>query len=290
MKEEQNGTSKNKWRNIFRKKWFFPALYLTIAALLLTVVVWYQNVDNQVPEGLDENESAEDSMTDPFNEDAEAVMEQQEVIKMPVLDEQQAEIVTKFYDYNADEEDQENGLILYNNRYYQSTGIDIASADGETFDVIASISGTISEVKEDPLLGNVIVISHDNDVETYYASLAEVDVQAGDEVSQGDKLGIAGKNLFGQDSGIHVHFEIRKNGIEVNPEEFFNQPLSKLDDVQTEEDETKTNTEADEETAVEEDELDSDSEEDVEQDDVNEDDSDSETENEPSAALDHTLS
>ena len=276
MKEEQNGTSKNKWRNIFRKKWFFPALYLTIAALLLTVVVWYQNVDNQVPEGLDENESAEDSMTDPFNEDAEAVMEQQEVIKMPVLDEQQAEIVTKFYDYNADEEDQENGLILYNNRYYQSTGVDIASADGETFDVIASLSGTISEVKEDPLLGNVIVISHDNGVETYYASLEEVDVQAGSEVSQGDKLGTAGKNLFGQDSGIHVHFEIRKDGVEVNPEDFFNQPLSRLDDVQTEENETSTNTEADEdEEAVVEDEEDSDSEEEVEQDEMNEEDSDS---------------
>ncbi|MGM8364795.1 peptidoglycan DD-metalloendopeptidase family protein [Virgibacillus sp. W0181] len=252
MKEEQNGASKNKFRRIFRKKWFFPALYLTIAALLLTVVVWYQNVDNQIPDEVEENETADGIGTDPYNEDAEAVMDQQEVIKMPVKNEEQAEIVTKFYDYNADEKDQESGLILYNNRYYQSTGIDIASAEGEPFDVIASLSGTITEVKEDPLLGNVVVISHENDVDTYYASLGEVDVKANDKIKQGDKIGTAGKNLFGQDSGTHVQFEIRKNDMQVNPEDFFNQPLSKLDNVKTENDEA-AEEEVEKDTSKEED-------------------------------------
>ncbi|MGM8211398.1 peptidoglycan DD-metalloendopeptidase family protein [Virgibacillus sp. W0430] len=262
MKEEQNGASKNKLRRIFRKKWFFPALYLTIAAVLLTVVVWYQNIDNQLPDEVEQNETADGIGSDPFNEDAEAVMEQQEMIQMPVKNEDQAEIVTKFYDYNADEQDQENGLILYNNRYYQSTGIDIASADGETFDVIASLSGTITEVKEDPLLGNVVIISHENDVDTYYSSLGEVGVKAGDKVKQGDKIGTAGKNLFGKDSGTHVHFEIRKDDMQVNPEQFFNQPLNKLDAVKSEseaaendEDETDEKEEKEEKEDKDEDEA-----------------------------------
>src|SRR5699024_10370626 len=172
-----------------------------------------------------------------FDEDAEAVLDQQEVIKMPVQDKEQAEIVTKFYDYNAEQDEQENGLVLYNNRYYQSTGIDIASAEGEAFDVVASLRGTVTEVKEDPLLGNVVVVSHENDVMTYYASLNEVEVKADSEVKQGDAIGTAGKNLFGKDSGTHVHFELRKDGKEVDPESFFNQPVSELDKIDVEEEE-----------------------------------------------------
>src|SRR5690625_2834171 len=236
MKEENNAP-KNKWSDIFRKKWFFPAVYLTIAALLLSVVVWYQNMDNQVPDAQEDSEMSGEYNPSEFDEDAEAVLDQQEVIKMPVQDKEQAEIVTKFYDYNAEQDEQENGLVLYNNRYYQSTGIDIASAEGEAFDVVASLSGTVTEVKDDPLLGNVVVGSHENDVMTYYASLNEVEVKADSEVKQGDTIGTAGKNLFGKDNGTHVHFELRKDGTEVDPESFFNQSVSELDKIDVEEEE-----------------------------------------------------
>lgn len=229
MKEENNNASKNNWRRIFRKKWFFPAVYLTIAAILLAVVIWYQNLDNQLPEMGETEDLTEDYIPNLHDEDAEAVMDQQENVLMPVSDEEQAEIVTKFFDYNSDEENQKNALILYNNRYYQSTGIDIKFADDEAFDVVASLTGTVTEVKEDPLLGNVVVLSHDNDITTYYASLGEVNVEPEDEVSQGDVIGTAGKNLFGKDNGTHVHFELRKDDTEVNPETYFNQPVSKLD-------------------------------------------------------------
>src|SRR5690625_3654220 len=253
MKEENNAP-KNKWSDIFRKKWFFPAVYLTIAALLLSVVVWYQNMDNQVPDAQEDSEMTGEYNPSEFDEDAEAVLDQQEVIKMPVQDKEQAEIVTKFYDYNAEQDEQENGLVLYNNRYYQSTGIDIASAEDEAFDIVASLSGTITEVKEDPLLGNIVVISHENDVMTYYASLGEVDVKTGAQVKQGDKIGVAGKNLFGKDNGTHVHFEIRKDGQEVNPELFFNQPVSKLDEIKAKESEkpVSEDQEANEETTEDE--------------------------------------
>ncbi|WP_164667600.1 M23 family metallopeptidase [Virgibacillus doumboii] len=239
MKEENNGTPKNKWSRIFRKKWFFPAVYLTIAALLLSVVIWYQNLDNQIQETGDEPVS-DNYSPEEFDQDAQPVMDQQEVIKMPVVDQEQAEIVTKFYDYNADQKDKESALILYNNRFYQSTGIDIAHADGETFDVLASLSGTVEEVKEDPLYGNVVTLSHGNDVVTYYASMGEVNVKDGDKVQQGDVLGTAGESIFGKDNGTHVHFEIRKNGDEVNPEEFFNQPVSALGEASSESESTES--------------------------------------------------
>lgn len=247
MKEVPN-ESKKKWTRIFKKKWFFPALYIVIAAFLLTGVVWYQNAQSNLIEGLDDIDQTDSNNPNPFDEEAESVLQQQEVIKMPVADEVQTEIVTKFYDYNAEQEDQEKGLTLYNNRYYQSTGVDIASSDGESFDVVASLSGTVTEVKEDPLLGNVVVMSHGEDITTYYASLGEVNVEPGADVKQGDKLGTAGKNLFSEESGTHVHFEIRKGETEVNPEEFFNEPLNKLVDFNVEE---KEEPQADEEDAEE---------------------------------------
>lgn len=232
MKKERNETSKNKWSRIFRKKWFFPAVYLTVAALLLTVVVLYQSVDRQIPKTTQNDESTENYQPKPHDEDdVTAVLDQEEVIKMPVTDQEQAEIVTKFYDYNANEEDREKALIFQNNRFYQSTGIDIASSEGESFDVLAALSGTVAEVKEDPILGNVIVLSHNNEVMTYYASLADVQVKEGTKVKQGEVLGKSGKNQFGKDNGIHVHFEIRKDGQHMNPETFFNQPVSKLEEV-----------------------------------------------------------
>lgn len=240
MKENFQDESKNGWRRLFKKKWFFPTLYLGIAALLLIAVIWYQAVENKISDAIDPEELNENYAQDMFDEEAEAVLQQKEIIKMPIQDVVQAEIVTKFYDYDGEKEEQESGLILYNNRYYQSTGVDIATADGEEFDVIAALSGTIEEVKEDPLLGNVITVSHDNDIKTYYSSLSEISVKAGDEVKQGDVVGVAGNSLFNQDSGTHVHFEIRKDDVEVNPEQFFNEPVSLLeeydiDDVMTEE-------------------------------------------------------
>ncbi|WP_186576599.1 M23 family metallopeptidase [Aquibacillus kalidii] len=227
--EENKNVSKNGWRRVFGKRWFFPAVYLTMAALLLTGVLWYQNLDNQVPQASDETEQDLDlsgqSMKD-FEQDAAEVVNQQEVIKMPVAEDLQTEIVTKFFDYDADSADQEKALVLYDNKYYQSNGLDIASADDKAFDVMASLSGTVTEVKEDPILGNVVKLQHENDLETYYASLGEVMVDQGAKVKQGDTIGTAGRNIYGQASGTHVHFELRKAGEPVNPESYFNQPLN----------------------------------------------------------------
>lgn len=247
MKEE-NKAPKKGWQGIFRKKWFFPAVYLTIAALLLAAVVWYQNLDNQLPEAGDDQKLGENYQPNPHDQDAEPVIDSQEVIKMPVAEQEQAEIVTKFFDYEASQEDQESALILHNNRYYQSTGVDIVYPNGEAFDVLASLSGSVMEVKEDPLLGNVVILSHENDVTTYYASLGEVKVKAGDEVKQGDVIGTAGENIFGQNHGTHVHFEIRKADTVFNPEDYFNQPVSKLEeskseDVSDEQDTSSINSE-----------------------------------------------
>lgn len=242
MNEENRFSPKKRWTRIFRKKWFFPSLYLMLAALLISAVVWYQTNGLEETEGIDEGMLDSEDYVPVINEDAEPVMGEEELIQLPVANLDEAEIVTNFFDYNADAAVKANALIHYNNRYYQSTGVDIARQDEESFDVVSSLSGTVSEVKQDPLMGNVVIISHDNEVTTYYASLEDVVVSPEDEVKQGEVIGKAGKNAFGKDNGNHVHFELRKAGTVINPEEYVNQPLANLDQA-IDESETESNQE-----------------------------------------------
>ncbi|KGX93899.1 stage II sporulation protein [Pontibacillus halophilus JSM 076056 = DSM 19796] len=227
MREEEKNLSKNSWKRVFRKKWFFPSVYLIAAALLLTAVVWYQNSQNE--DEAKQNETTDSLLDSMYDEEAAPVMDQQENIHMPVAGDE-ATIVTKFYDFEASAEEQEQALVLYNNRYYQSKGVDIARQDGEEFDVTASLSGTVTEVLEDSLLGQVVEVTHQDGVTTKYMSLSKVAVEVGAQIKQDDVIGTAGRNLFGQANGVHVHFELRKDDQPVDPETFFNQPFDALRD------------------------------------------------------------
>ncbi|WJE15381.1 peptidoglycan DD-metalloendopeptidase family protein [Halobacillus sp. ACCC02827] len=239
--------TKLKFKRLMRKKWLYPALYLSVAALVLVGVFWYQGSNDGQDQVAETPQSdVQDEFLTKDGEEAVPVMDSKENLKMPVADEQAASIVTKFYDYNSSEEEQESALVLYNNKYYQSEGVDITREDGETFEVTASLSGTVTEVKEDPLYGNVVEISHEDEVATVYASLEDVEVKAGSDVAQGDVIGSAGRNSFGQASGVHVHFEVRNEGQPINPESFFGQPMTQIKEKAQEAEEAKEEAPAEE--------------------------------------------
>lgn len=232
MKEENN-VSKNKWKRLTQQKGFFPAVYLVVAALLLTGVLWYQNLDNRIPETQDDqmeqiNDEVRGEYPFDYDQESDPVVSQAEVVKLPVSSESDSQVVTKFYDFDKDSADQEQALVLYNNKYYQSQGIDIAATSEAPLDVVAALSGDVIEVKEDPLLGHVVQVEHDHGVTTYYASLTDVQVEEGQRVSQGDVLATAGQNIFGQSNGTHVHFAIRKDGQPVDPEAFIDQSVTEV--------------------------------------------------------------
>lgn len=63
--------------------------------------------------------------------------------------------------------------------------------------------------------GNVIVIEHANNLFTLYAHLSAIDVQAGQRVEVGEKIGEVGQS--GVATGSHLHFEVRRG----NPEDYF---------------------------------------------------------------------
>ena len=130
-----------------------------------------------------------------------------------------------YYDYKAEEKNQEDSLIVHDDTYYQNTGIDFVS--DETFDVLSISGGTVISVKEDEAVGKTIEIKHDNGLISIYQSLSEIAVKKNDVVSQGQVIGKSGNNELDKDLGNHVHLELYENGQSVNPELYLGKKYEK---------------------------------------------------------------
>ena len=95
----------------------------------------------------------------------------------------------------------------------QHRGIDIARPSDRT--IKATDNGVVTFTGWDGSYGNKVVIDHNNGYETTYAHLSSINVSVGQVVEQGSNIGIMGST--GNSTGIHLHFEVRKNGALVDP-------------------------------------------------------------------------
>ncbi len=132
------------------------------------------------------------------------------------------EIVTNYYDYQGDSQEQEKSLILYQDTYMQNDGINYSN--GDTFDVLSVIDGEVTKVEESDLLGNIIEITKDN-ITSRYQSLSEIAVKKGDKVTQGSVIAKSGTSNISPDLKNHLHFELLIDGVTVNPEEYYDKAL-----------------------------------------------------------------
>jgi len=135
-------------------------------------------------------------------------------------------IVKNYYDYQSDEDTQKNSIIYHDNVYMQNSGVCYGGKDN--FDVVSILSGEVIDVKEDELLGNVVTISHDNNLISVYQSLGTVDVKKGDMVNQGQKIGTSGTSNISVELNSHLSFELIHKGINVNPENYYNKKLTEI--------------------------------------------------------------
>ena len=93
--------------------------------------------------------------------------------------------------------------------------IDIANGSTNGKPIIASDGGTVIEAKYHNSWGNFVLIDHGNGFKTRYAHCSKLDVKAGDKVAQGQYIAKVGNT--GYSFGAHLHFEVIKNGVLVNP-------------------------------------------------------------------------
>jgi len=96
-------------------------------------------------------------------------------------------------------------------------GVDFLAAEGDT--VYAPGAGTVVEVRKHRGFGLSMKIEHMKHVKTFYAHLGKALLDKGDKVRRGDPIAVIGKS--GLESSLGLHYEIRINGVPVNPEDYF---------------------------------------------------------------------
>ena len=188
-----------------------------IVCLLLVAIV-IGSINTKAPVETPGGDSPIVETPTPKPDDEDVVTTAEEFVSMPLDPTASYKVVRKFYEKDASIEEQTKALIKYQNSFRTSLGTSYALESGEYFDVIAAVSGTVTEVASNPLFGNYVVISSDDDIKTYYYGLSEVTVEKGAKVLQGVKLGVSGTTTVDQETGIHVYFQISKSGKFLNPE------------------------------------------------------------------------
>ncbi len=98
----------------------------------------------------------------------------------------------------------------------QHEGIDMGCRTGN--DVLASDGGTVVYAGPMGGYGNLVIIDHENGIETYYAHNSSLLVSRGDKVFQGQHIAEAGNT--GHSFGSHIHFGVKDNGSFQNPRNY----------------------------------------------------------------------
>ena len=93
-------------------------------------------------------------------------------------------------------------------------GVDLPLRTGTP--VYAAFDGRVRASMYNSGYGNLVIIRHENGLETYYGHLSKREVEVGDWVHAGDEIGLGGST--GRSTGPHLHFETRYMGFAFDPE------------------------------------------------------------------------
>ena len=102
-------------------------------------------------------------------------------------------------------------------------GIDIASKSGTP--IYSALDGTVSYAGWESGYGNLIQVSSANNTVIFYGHCSSINVKPKDVVHKGDLIGKVGST--GNSTGPHLHFEVRIDGVAVNPTKYLEGEVSK---------------------------------------------------------------
>jgi murein DD-endopeptidase MepM/ murein hydrolase activator NlpD len=100
-------------------------------------------------------------------------------------------------------------------------GIDIGAAQGTP--IRAAASGTVTFAGQMSGYGNIVIVQHAGGMQTRYAHQSAMSVTAGQTVAAGEVIGAVGAT--GEATGPHLHFEVRLNGVAVDPAPYLSSPV-----------------------------------------------------------------
>lgn len=192
------------------KRYVIPCLYVVLFATVMTGAFLITKAMKKSKPATPDYNYVSNIVT---SDVVPTISEAKKLIK-PYTDEK-VTVGKSFYDYKAEASNQEKSITYYDGSYIQNSGIDYVL--DQTFDVVAVLDGTVTNVKQDDILGTIVEIKHDNNYVTTYQSLSDVTVKKDDIVTQGQVIGKSGNNKLDKDMGNHLHFELYTNGQVVDP-------------------------------------------------------------------------
>lgn len=233
-RERQEGGSASKVAAFFKRNIYFVLMIVCVLAIgaIITVAAVTgseddptdtptitvpgdddDDKDDQVPPAVDDDEDNEDG-DDKDDED-------QKPAKTFTLDGILA-------DYTIDIGFSDAELVFNPTQGHWAThqGVDLVAEAGT--EVKCSFDGTVKSVTDDSFYGTTVVISHDGGYETTYKLLDEVSLKAGDKVAEGDAIGtVSGDALAEIAQGAHLHLELSKDGVLVDPTSYMSEIADK---------------------------------------------------------------
>ena len=202
------------------KPFVLPTLYVIIVSVLFISILFVGSKLNN------SHTLNYDFVTSLFTKNIVPVINvEDEKISKP-FDNENVVISKYFYDDKSDDTSKESSIIYYENTYMPNTGV-LYSSD-EQFEVLASLPGTVTNIKEDEILGKVIYVEYNTNVTLVYYSLESTDLKIGDEVLQKSVIGKSGSNKIENEKKYSLLMEVYINGNIVNPLDFFEMNIEDL--------------------------------------------------------------
>jgi len=208
------------------KKPVVYGIYTGAIALLLGALYYVDFSNQKVLDGAKNSDDDIRYVSRLFGSDDIPVVGSESVILRPYIDDT-VKVVQSFYNYKGTEEEQEKSIINYEQTYMQNNGVAYGGPK-DAFDVVSSLDGTVTSVKEDKLLGTIVEIQSSDKVVAIYQTLSDVSVKQNDSIKQGDIIGKSGKSNMNKDLDNHFVFELKINGGYVNPEEYYDKNINEL--------------------------------------------------------------
>jgi murein DD-endopeptidase MepM/ murein hydrolase activator NlpD len=111
--------------------------------------------------------------------------------------------------------------IYHGKKVDQQVHLGFDLSDVRNSPVEAANDGRVVWAKNLGIYGNCIVVDHGYGLQSIYGHLREIDVKEGEIVKKGQKMGISGET--GLAGGVHVHFSMQIDGVQINPREWWDE-------------------------------------------------------------------
>ncbi len=214
--KEQNASEKKKPRLSGEKKFYLFTALGCAAVLLAIIIVAIAVSNNKKVNSVDVNpDSGTVLVPDEPSQDAGNTDGDDEpviVTPQPMISPMESVSVSNDYGFFH------NQTV---NFYYEHEGVDFVAAAGTA--VKAVQDGVVESIyKDDILLGTEIVIDHGDGLRSVYRFVNEAEgLKVGDSVARGEVIAtVAEANGNEYKDGAHLHFELRENGVNIDPTKY----------------------------------------------------------------------